>query len=201
MIRAVRSCAPIPALAATSPSALSGAANPDCWRASVWHTPGSRSRSLEKNRGGRRHVVRIPIPALRRHCEPLLLVLVRTAIVDALLRRTARDPRVPARRDGAAQRRAARSLLEHGAVRVVERSAAMWSVEYIDATGARSTIVANAVICAVGQLNRPSIPELPGAANFAGPAFQRALGRFGRPRRQERCARRRRRVAFRSRQQ
>jgi 4-hydroxyacetophenone monooxygenase len=51
---------------------------------------------------------------------------------------------------------------------------AMWSVEYIDAAGARSTIVANAVICAVGQLNRPSIPELPGAANFAGPAFHSA---------------------------
>ena len=51
---------------------------------------------------------------------------------------------------------------------------ALWTVAYTDPDGDLVTIEANAVICAVGQLNRPSIPELPGAETFAGPAFHSA---------------------------
>ncbi len=51
---------------------------------------------------------------------------------------------------------------------------AMWTVEYTNADGAPVTLEANAVISAVGQLNRPTIPDLPGADDFAGPAFHSA---------------------------
>ena len=42
------------------------------------------------------------------------------------------------------------------------------------ATGAGESIVANAVISAVGQLNRPSFPDIKGRDSFAGPAFHSA---------------------------
>lgn len=37
--------------------------------------------------------------------------------------------------------------------------------------GKRTTLTANAVISAVGQLNRPRMPDIPGAEDFAGPSF------------------------------
>ena len=36
------------------------------------------------------------------------------------------------------------------------------------------TLAANALICAVGQLNRPHIPDIPGLADFRGPKFHTA---------------------------
>jgi 4-hydroxyacetophenone monooxygenase len=45
-----------------------------------------------------------------------------------------------------------------------------WTVEL--ATG--ETVVAHAVISAVGQLNRPVLPDIPGRATFAGPSFHTA---------------------------
>lgn len=48
-----------------------------------------------------------------------------------------------------------------------------WDVTVQSATGTE-TLHANAVITAVGQLNRPQIPEFPGAETFAGPAFHSA---------------------------
>ena len=51
---------------------------------------------------------------------------------------------------------------------------AIWTVAYTDPDGNLETLEANAVICAVGQLNRPSIPDLPGAETFDGPAFHSA---------------------------
>ena len=47
----------------------------------------------------------------------------------------------------------------------------VWHVD----TGTES-LTANAVITAVGQLNRPQIPDFPGAETFAGPAFHSAPG-------------------------
>lgn len=44
-----------------------------------------------------------------------------------------------------------------------------WTID----TG-NGTFTANAVITAVGQLNRPSLPDFPGAETFAGPAFHSA---------------------------
>lgn len=49
----------------------------------------------------------------------------------------------------------------------------MWNVTVRSATGTE-TLRANAVITAVGQLNRPQIPDFPGAESFAGPAFHSA---------------------------
>ncbi|OBC12049.1 4-hydroxyacetophenone monooxygenase [Mycobacterium sp. 852013-50091_SCH5140682] len=48
-----------------------------------------------------------------------------------------------------------------------------WNVTVRTADGTE-TLNANAVITAVGQLNRPYMPEFPGAATFAGPSFHSA---------------------------
>lgn len=48
-----------------------------------------------------------------------------------------------------------------------------WNVIVRSAAGTE-TLQANAVITAVGQLNRPQIPDFPGAETFAGPAFHSA---------------------------
>ncbi|MGV0807921.1 flavin-containing monooxygenase [Mycolicibacterium setense] len=49
----------------------------------------------------------------------------------------------------------------------------LWNVTVRSAAGTE-TLKANAVITAVGQLNRPQIPDFPGAETFAGPAFHSA---------------------------
>ncbi|MUL82572.1 MULTISPECIES: NAD(P)/FAD-dependent oxidoreductase [unclassified Mycolicibacterium] len=49
----------------------------------------------------------------------------------------------------------------------------MWNVTVRSAAGTE-TLRANAVITAVGQLNRPQIPDFPGAETFEGPAFHSA---------------------------
>lgn len=48
-----------------------------------------------------------------------------------------------------------------------------WSVS-VRGPGGSETLRARAVISAVGQLNQPFVPELPGAQDFAGPAFHTA---------------------------
>ena len=50
----------------------------------------------------------------------------------------------------------------------------MWSVSLRAADGQTSTLRARAFITAVGQLNRPQIPEFDGAESFAGPSFHSA---------------------------
>nr|MBA3655602.1 NAD(P)/FAD-dependent oxidoreductase [Actinomycetota bacterium] len=49
-----------------------------------------------------------------------------------------------------------------------------WSVTVRTPAGDRETLVANAVISAVGQLNRPSLPDIAGVESFEGPAFHSA---------------------------
>jgi 4-hydroxyacetophenone monooxygenase len=51
---------------------------------------------------------------------------------------------------------------------------ATWSVRVRAKDGTESTLVARAVISAVGQLNRPHTPQIPGQEVFAGPAFHSA---------------------------
>jgi 4-hydroxyacetophenone monooxygenase len=51
---------------------------------------------------------------------------------------------------------------------------AMWTVRVRAADGSEETLLARAVISAVGQLNRPHVPEIPGQDSFAGPAFHSA---------------------------
>ena len=48
---------------------------------------------------------------------------------------------------------------------------ATWSVVARDHNGATRTLTARAVISAVGQLNRPHLPDINGQHDFAGPAF------------------------------
>jgi 4-hydroxyacetophenone monooxygenase len=47
----------------------------------------------------------------------------------------------------------------------------------VDGDGGEETLVVDAVISAVGQLNRPSLPDIPGRDTFAGPAFHSARWR------------------------
>ena len=57
---------------------------------------------------------------------------------------------------------------------VFDEARAVWSVTTRDAAGAETTFDANAVISAVGQLNRPAVPDFPGLATFKGPKFHTA---------------------------
>ena len=50
----------------------------------------------------------------------------------------------------------------------------VWNVRVRDAEGREETITAAAVVSAVGQLNRPAMPEIAGRDSFAGPAFHSA---------------------------
>ena len=49
-----------------------------------------------------------------------------------------------------------------------------WSVRVRTEDGKEELLIARAVISAVGQLNRPHLPEIPGQEDFAGPAFHSA---------------------------
>ncbi len=51
---------------------------------------------------------------------------------------------------------------------------AHWSVELRAPGGATETVEANAVISAVGQLNRPKLPDIPGRDSFEGPSMHSA---------------------------
>ena len=57
---------------------------------------------------------------------------------------------------------------------VWDEDAAGWSVTIRSSDGNEETISARAVISAVGQLNRPSLPDIPGLDDFEGPAFHSA---------------------------
>ena len=50
-------------------------------------------------------------------------------------------------------------------------AACLWRVTAERAGEAAEELTANAVICAVGQLNRPKLPDIPGIENFQGPKF------------------------------
>ncbi|MEZ5383806.1 MAG: NAD(P)/FAD-dependent oxidoreductase [Microthrixaceae bacterium] len=52
--------------------------------------------------------------------------------------------------------------------------AATWSVRVRNPGGSEDTLEARAIISAVGQLNRPSIPDFPGRDSFRGPSFHTA---------------------------
>jgi 4-hydroxyacetophenone monooxygenase len=55
-----------------------------------------------------------------------------------------------------------------------DEASATWTVSTRGRDGAVSTLTARAVISAVGQLDRPFLPTIPGQADFTGPAFHSA---------------------------
>jgi 4-hydroxyacetophenone monooxygenase len=55
-----------------------------------------------------------------------------------------------------------------------DEAAACWNVDVRSRDGTGETLTANALISAVGQLNRPRLPDIPGRESFAGPAFHSA---------------------------
>jgi 4-hydroxyacetophenone monooxygenase len=57
---------------------------------------------------------------------------------------------------------------------VWNEAAAHWKVSIRAANGVVSHLTAKCVVSAVGQLNRPALPDIPGLAAFEGPAFHTA---------------------------
>ncbi|SUE28837.1 flavin-containing monooxygenase [Nocardia farcinica] len=59
---------------------------------------------------------------------------------------------------------------------VYDEAAARWNVTVrpADGSGAAETLTADVVVSAVGLLNQPSVPDLPGLADFRGPAVHTA---------------------------
>lgn len=55
-----------------------------------------------------------------------------------------------------------------------DEQAASWTLQVRTADGAEETVTAHAVISAVGQLNRPKMPDIPGMNSFEGPSFHSA---------------------------
>jgi len=55
-----------------------------------------------------------------------------------------------------------------------DSEAQVWRVTTRDSAGSRQLLTARAVISAVGQLNRPYVPDLPHLDRFAGPVFHSA---------------------------
>jgi len=51
---------------------------------------------------------------------------------------------------------------------------AAWTVDAVGPDGEHVTLTARAIISAVGQLNRPHLPTVPGQERFAGPSFHSA---------------------------
>ncbi|MDT5192758.1 MAG: 4-hydroxyacetophenone monooxygenase [Mycobacterium sp.] len=55
-----------------------------------------------------------------------------------------------------------------------DETTATWTVATRGRDGPQSSLTARAIISAVGQLNRPHVPTIPGQHDFAGPAFHSA---------------------------
>jgi 4-hydroxyacetophenone monooxygenase len=55
-----------------------------------------------------------------------------------------------------------------------DEAAGRWAVSITNADGTTEVLDARAVISAVGALNQPNLPQLPGAESFAGPSFHAA---------------------------
>ncbi|MDQ3106842.1 MAG: NAD(P)/FAD-dependent oxidoreductase, partial [Actinomycetota bacterium] len=56
----------------------------------------------------------------------------------------------------------------------LDESSMSWSLQVTGPGGVEETVHAHAVVSAVGQLNRPNLPDLPGIERFTGPSFHSA---------------------------
>ena len=131
-----------------------------------------------EERRRRRHLVGELVPGRPgRRRQPLLLLQLRAERpLDRVLRPAARAAGVLRGRDGQARHRAARPVGDRGARRRRgTTTSATWSVRVrARRRRPRRRSSARAVISAVGQLNRPNIPDIPGQDDFAGPSFHSA---------------------------
>ncbi len=55
-----------------------------------------------------------------------------------------------------------------------DEASATWTVTVRTKAGGTETFTGNAIICAVGQLNRPRLPDIPGRDRFKGPSWHSA---------------------------
>ena len=60
-----------------------------------------------------------------------------------------------------------------------DEKTAKWHVTIKDKSGREETLVADAVISAVGQLNQPKLPDIKGVGSFKGPTFHSAQWQHG----------------------
>ena len=160
-----------------STSSSSAPACRACSRRSASSRPAFPYVVHREERRRRRHVAREQLSGLpRRRRQPLLLLLVRAQprLAGVLLaaRRAARVLRA-LRRPRTACARTSASRTEVVAARW-DDAAARWELRLRTRDGGEETLDANALISAVGQLNRPRLPDIPGRESFAGPAFHSA---------------------------
>ena len=91
---------------------------------------------------------------------------------NALLCRAARTAGLLPNRDGQVRRRQPCAVETEVTEASWDDDTATWSVRARDRNGATTTTLsARAVISAVGQLNRPHLPDIDGQQDFAGPAL------------------------------
>lgn len=57
---------------------------------------------------------------------------------------------------------------------VFDEATKTWTVTVQPANGAEEQLASNGVVSAVGQLNRPNMPDIPGVGTFKGPSFHSA---------------------------
>lgn len=78
---------------------------------------------------------------------------------------------------GVTERYGLRDLIRFGTevtAAELDEASLTWTLEVVGPGGTEDTIQAEAVVSAVGQLNRPHVPDIPGTRTFAGPAFHSA---------------------------
>lgn len=79
------------------------------------------------------------------------------------------------RRNAEAHRLADRVRFNEEVISAVwDERRALWRIETRSADGSVHELTANVLVSAVGQLNRPQLPDIPGLSEFEGPAFHSA---------------------------
>ena len=143
--------------------------------------PGGREEPRRRRHLVREHLSGVP----GRQPQPQLQLLVRAAprLAPALLRTRKSSTATSATARATSGSSTTSASGPRSARRPGTKTSATWSVVVQASDGAEETLVANAVVSAVGQLNRPHFPEIPGHRHLRGRVVPlRAVG----PRRADR---------------